>query len=147
MLSAMKCNEQGFEAVAMRGLWKRVTRDEQGIVELDLCTGPGGDDVGVALRVGDVLTPEVLKVLDEILGGEVAVIPIPSAADLLAEGWTELPKAGWSVPGDETSGRDERRRFECPRGVFVVRLPPRTAEETREVRAIVTSARNVQTDE
>lgn len=135
-----KYSEPGFEAVVVsdeRGrLWKRVTRDEQGIVEFDLCTGPAGDDVGVALCAGEVLTPEVLQVVNEILGGDVAVIPIPSADELLAEGWKKLPPM-----------RDDRPRFECPLGIFVVSLPPRTAEEARTVRAIVTSARDIRPEE
>ena len=133
-MSAMKSGE-GFQEVR-RGLWTRTTRDADGIVEVDLVTGPEGGDVGVVLRAGDVITPDVLHVLDEILGATVDTIPIPTAEDLLAEGWRELP-----------AFRDDRRRFECPRGVFVVRLPPRTAQEARDVRGIVASARNVRTDE
>jgi len=151
----MKCNEPGFEAVAVpdgrRGLWMRTKRnDANEVTEIELAAGREGDDAGVVLREGATITSTTLRLVEECLSylrfgaelaksgwnAEVDTIPIPLPSDLLAEGWKEIAPLG-----------DDRRRFECPRGVFVVRLPPRTAQEARDVRGMVKSSREVVTDE
>lgn len=153
MMSSMKSNEPGFEAVAVpdgrRGLWMRVKRNEAGaIIEIEIAAGREGDDSGMTLREGEVITTDTLRMVEDCFttlrfgaesastgwNAEIDTIPIPSPEELLAEGWRELPKvlgSGW-------------RWFACPRGTrgtFVVCLPPRNEGEARHVRETLKNAR------
>ncbi len=75
----MRFREPGWEqigpldAVGRRGLWMRTTSPPGDSVTplrptlVELCSGREGDDSYVALRVGAVLTEEMLSDLDEVL--------------------------------------------------------------------------------
>jgi hypothetical protein len=72
----VRSSEPGYILAAMndpsgrRGIWYRESPVDEGarpLTKIEICGGRGGDDCYISLAIGDVVSPDTLRSLEQIL--------------------------------------------------------------------------------